>query len=99
VNGWDTETKTKKLPMLLEGEALVELSTEQQDDYTTTKKAMEKVMLPMNFVSLDDFLRRKLHPGEAISLYVHDLRKLLSHALSDAVQATMEPLLPHSGNS
>jgi len=54
---------------------------------------MEKAMLPMNFVLLDDLHWRKLHPDEAISLYIHNLRKLLSRALPDAAQATKEPLL------
>jgi len=65
---------------------------EQQDDYVATKKVMEKGMLPMNLISLDNFHQRKLHPGEVILLYVHDLRKLLSHALPDAAK---EPLLLH----
>ena len=72
--------KAKKLPMLLEGEALavlLELTNEQQEDYVGAKKAMEKFIMPMNFVSLDDFHHRKLRPGETISLYMHDLRKLL----------------------
>ena len=84
MNGWDAEAKARKLAMLLEGEALavwLDLTSEQQDDYAATKNKMEKAMLPMNFVSLDDFHHRKPYPGEAISLYVHDLRKLLSHAL------------------
>ena len=97
-NGWDAATNAKKLPTLLEGETLavwLELSTEQQNDYAVTKKVMERAMLPMNFVSLDDFHRRKLRPGKAISLYVHDLRKLLSHALPDTAQAAKEPLFLH----
>ena len=51
--------------------------------------------MPMNFVSLEDFHRRKLRPGEAISLYVHDLKKLLTHAIPDMEQAAKEPLLLH----
>ena len=97
-NGWEAGAKAKKLPTLLEGEALavwLGLTSEQQDDYAATKKAMEKAMLPMNFVSLDDFHRRKLRPGEAISLYVHDLRKLLSHALPEAANDAKEPILLH----
>ena len=39
--------------------------------------------MPMNFVSLDEFHCRRLQLGEAISLYVHELRKLLTHALQD----------------
>ena len=97
-NGWKAGTKAKKLPTLLEGEALavwLELTREQQDDYAVTKKALEKAMLPMNFLSLDDFHRRKLRPDEAISVYVHDLRKLLSHALPEAANYAKEPLLLH----
>jgi len=78
-NGWHAAAKAKKLPTLLEGEALavwLELTDKQQNDYAEMKKEMLKTMLPLNFVSLDDFHCRKLRPGEAILLYVHDLRKL-----------------------
>ena len=95
---WSLVVTRVKLPTLLEGEALavsLELTQEQQDDYVVTKKAMEKAMLPMNSVSLDDFHHRKLRPGEAISVYVHDLRKLLSHALPEVANDTKEPLLLH----
>ena len=97
-NGWDAGTKAKKLPTLLEGEALavwLELTSEEQEDYDETKKLMEKAIMPMNFVSLDEFHHRKLRPGEAISLYVHELRKLLTHALPDLEQAAREPFLLH----
>ena len=55
--------KVKKLPTLLEGEALavwLQLTNAQQEDYAEAKKAMEKATMPMNFVSLDDFYHRKL---------------------------------------
>ena len=61
----------------------LELTSEQQDDYVKAKKAMEKAMLPMNFILLDDFHCRKFYPGESISIYVHNLRKFLSHALPE----------------
>ena len=44
-NGWDVETKAKKLPTLLEGEALVvwlELTSEQQVNYDETRKLMRR---------------------------------------------------------
>ena len=56
---------------------------------------MEKVIMPMNFVLLDEFHHRKLQPGKAISLYVHELWKLLTHALPDLEQAAREPFLLH----
>ena len=57
------QSRLRKLPTLLEGEALavwIKLSAEQQDDIAQVKTALEKAMMPMNFVSLDDFHRRKL---------------------------------------
>ena len=53
--------------MLLEGEALavwLELTNAQQEDYAEAKKVMEKAIMPINFVSLDDFHCRKLRPGD-----------------------------------
>lgn len=97
-NGWNAAANANKLPTLLEGEALavwLDLTDEQQKDYAEAKKAIQKAMMPMNFVSLEDFHRRKLRPGEAISLYVHDLKKLLTHAIPDMEQAAKEPLLLH----
>ena len=97
-NGWEVAMKVKKLPTLLEGEALAVLSAltgEQQEDYAVEKKAMEEATMSMTFVLLNDFHRRKLRPGEAISLYVHNLRKLLTHALPNMEQAVKKTLLLH----
>ena len=58
------EDQAKKLLTLLEGEALavwLELTTEQQNNYETTKKEIQNAMMLMGFVSLKDwFHRRKL---------------------------------------
>ena len=97
-NGWEAATKATRLLTLLEGEALaiwLELSTEQQGDYGVAKEEMEKAMRPMGFVSLDDFHRRKLRPGEALSVFVHDLKKLIDQAIPDMAKEAKEPLLLH----
>ena len=65
--------KATRLPTLLEGEALaiwLELSGEQQEDHGVTKGEIEKAKRPMGFISLDDFHRRKLQPGELIDICV-----------------------------
>jgi len=57
-NGWDTAMKAGKLPTLFEGEALsvwLELTTEQQDDYAIAKKEIQSVMMPMRFITMDEF--------------------------------------------
>ena len=52
-------------------------------------------MKPMGFVSLDGFHRRKLQPGEALSVSVHDLKKLIDQAIPDMVKEVKESLLLH----
>lgn len=84
--------------LLLEGEALafwLELSEEEQENYGTAKEAIIKTMSPMEFISLDEFHKRKLRPGEALSVFVHDLKKLLEQAMLLLNKAGREPLLLH----
>ena len=97
-NEWGDEVKAKKLPTLLEGEALavwLELSTEQQANYETTKAKITKAMVPVQFVSLDDFRARKLQPNEALSAFLHDLRQMLKQAMPGASEDTRKQLLLH----
>ena len=96
--GWNVETKAAKLPTLLEGEALavwLELTTEQQDDYAIAKKEILSAVMPMGFVSLGEFHQRKLCPGEAILVFVHNLKKLLEIAVPSLNKEAKEPLLLH----
>ena len=85
-NKWNGDTKALKLPTLLEGEALavwLELSEAVQGNYGQMKKKIVEKMAPQSFISLDDFHKRRLHPGEPISVYVHELKKLLSQAMPE----------------
>ena len=97
-NSWDDAKKALKLPTLLEGEGLavwLELSEEDQADYKVTKGKMVAKMAPMGFVSLDDFHKRSLHPGEALSVYLHALKKLLSQAMPNLEEGVRNQLLLH----
>ena len=83
-NGWNNATKAVKLTTLLEGEALavwLELSEEQQGCYATAKKEICTALIPMEFMSMDEFDRRKMRPGEVLSIFVHDLKNLLEQAM------------------
>ena len=76
--------KAAKLPTLLDGEALavwLELDEDEQKDYKGAKQKIVDVLMPTEFVTLDKFHNRRLLPGEALSVFVHDLKKLLSHAM------------------
>ena len=77
-NDWGNDLKAKKLPTLLEGEPLaiwLELSEEQQANYETAKAKIIKAMVPVRFVSLDDFCARKLRPNEALPVFFNELRQ------------------------
>ena len=85
-NSWTAGVRAKKLPTLLEGEALavwLELTSGEQSDYDNVCKKLNDKFNPQAFVSLDEFHRRKLLPGEAVTLYVHELKKLIKRAMPD----------------
>ena len=97
-NGWENEIMGRKLPTLLEGEAFANwlgLSEEEQADYKTAKEKITNKMKPTEFVSLDDYHRRKLGPGEPISVFVYELKKLLDQAMPNLDEITRERLLLH----
>ena len=97
-NEWSDETKALKLPTLLEGEALatwLDLSEEEQANYGRAKTRMLEKMTPMKFVTLEEFHQRKLRPGEALPLFIHDLKKLLDRAMPDVDAAARGQLLLH----
>ena len=64
---------------MLEGEALavwMELSEEQQSDYKQAKEKITDKLAPLKFEALDNFHNRRLQPGEALSVFVHDMKML-----------------------
>ena len=72
-NKWSKKTMSLKLPMLLEGEALVawvELSEDVEENYDATKQHLLTRLKPVEFVSLDRFHRRLLQPKESPTIYL-----------------------------
>ena len=97
-NDWGDQLKAKKLPTLLEGEALVtwlELTPEQQSDYKVAKAKILERMGPVRFVSMDDFHHRRLLPGESLSVFSHELKRLIDQAMPTADADTRKQLLIH----
>ena len=97
-NGWNDEVKALKLPTLLEGESLavwLELSQEEQKDIATAKEKMIQKMAPTEFISLEKFEKRKMLPGEVISLYLHELKMLLDQAMPVLAAEAKQQLLVH----
>lgn len=97
-NDWCDEMKAKKLPTLLKGEAIAvwfELTSEEQESYSTAKEKIIEQMTPARFVSLADFQKRILQPGEPLSVFAHELKWLLEQVLPKADTGTSKQLLLH----
>ena len=97
-NTWNDETKARKLPTLLEGEALalwLDMSETEQANYGTVKEKLLEKLKPAEFVSLDEFHRRKLRPDETPTLYLHELKKALQQAIPGIDDASRKKLLKH----
>ena len=98
VNDWGNEMKTKKLPTLLEGEAIsvwFELTSEEQASYSTAKEKIIEQMAPANIVSLASFHKRTFQPRESLSVFTHKMKRLLEQALPTADTSTNKQLLLH----
>ena len=77
-NGWDADRQLKKLPTLLEGEALavwLEAADDERGSYDIIKKLIV-TLNPDSFVALDEFHKRRLRPDETPMLYVFRLKML-----------------------
>ena len=87
-----------KLPALLEGEVLavwLELTQDEQKNYETTKQKIIDSIMPMSFILLDDFHKRIMRPGEPLSLYIHELKQLLTQAMLDIQAPAKDQLFLH----
>lgn len=94
---WEDEMKAKKLPTLLEGEALavwLELTPDEQE-YKMAKKKIIGRMGPVRFVLLNNFHGRRLRPGESLLVLVHDLERLLGQVMPEVQGTTHDQLLRH----
>ena len=66
-----------------------------EENYAAAKKEISKALMPMEFVSLDQFHKRKLQPGEPLSVFVHEIKKLLRQAIPELEETTRNQLLLH----
>eukprot|EP00731_Ephydatia_muelleri_P000732 Em0001g732a len=97
-NKWGDDTKAVKLPTLLEGEALaawLEISTEAKETYAKTKKELLTALSSTSFNILEKFRQRKMFPGEALPVFLHDIKQLLEQAMPGLDAKAKEQLLLH----
>ena len=90
--------KAVKMPTLLEGEALaawLNLAEETKKDYETAKKQLIDGLMPIAFTLLDKFHARKLLPGESLTVFSHDLRKLIVRVMPEIDSKARDQLLLH----
>ena len=75
---------------------------EEKNNYETAKHTPTNKLTPASFVSLDEFHRRKLLPGEVLFVFVHQKllkkkkkKKLLLQTMPDLDTTTRDQLLLH----
>eukprot|EP00731_Ephydatia_muelleri_P009992 Em0005g578a len=56
---------------------------------------MVEILMPTGFVTLDQFYQRKLMPGESLFVFIHDIKKMLEHAMPKIDGETWNKLLLH----
>ena len=98
-NDWDSAMRAKKMPTLLEGEALavcLDLGEDDQKDYNEAKKKIIARLAPMSFVWLDNFQARRLRSVESLPVFVHTLKRLLGQAMPDVDEGTRRQLIGSS---
>ena len=97
-NEWDNAKMALKLPTLMEGEALavwLDIAEGEQADYKVVKEKVVEKMKPMGFVALEEFHKRKMQPGEAVTTFSYNLKKLLNQAMTNLDPAAREQVLLH----
>ena len=97
-NGWDGAKRAKKLPTLLEGEALaawMELTEDEKRDFGVVKEKLIRKLAPLEFVSLEQFQKRAIFPGESIGMYLYELKRLLRQAMPELAEDASQQLLIH----
>ena len=67
----------------------------RKDNYETVKQMLTSKLTPASLVTSDEFHRRKLLPGEASSIFVRHLKKLLLQAMPKLDATTRDQLLLH----
>ena len=73
----------------------IELSEEDMEDYAKAKKAIKSKLLPTTFTVLEKLNGRLMLPSEKLSLFLHDLKRLLDQAMPGLPNKAREQLLLH----
>ena len=77
------------------------LTTRLQKNKCSKKQMLKKVM-PMKYVTLEEFYQRKLHPSRVVPLLIHNLKNCLTNScprLSRQLRATRWKSLKRHRNS
>eukprot|EP00731_Ephydatia_muelleri_P029475 Em0020g1119a len=68
---------------------------EEKKSYTKSKEMLVARITPNTFMTIEQFRQRKLVPGEALSLFLHDLKQLLDLAMPKLDAGAKEQLIIH----
>ena len=92
-NKWEDEVKAVKMPTLLEGEALAAWLDLAEGLRDGTEATYIDGLMSIAFTLLNKFHARKLLPGESLTVFSHDLRKLIVRAMPEIDSKARDQLL------
>ena len=73
----------------------MELTEEEKRDFGVVKEKLIIKLAPLEFVSLEQFQKRAIFPGESIGMYLYELKRLLRQAMPELAEDASQQLLIH----
>ena len=99
-NNWKEEEKALRIPTLLEKKSLavyLDLNASDRKDYQAVKNALLNAFQPpeARFISLQEYERKKMYPGEYLQEFLYAIKRLLVRAIPEMDEGSREQLLLH----
>ena len=73
----------------------MELTEDEKRDFGVVKEKLIRKLAPLEFVSLEQFQKRAIFPGESIGMYLYELKRLLRQAMPELAEDASQQLLIH----
>ena len=75
--------------------AWMELTEDEKKDFDVAKAKLIRKLAPLEFVSLEQFQKRAIFPGESVGMYLYELKRLLRQAMPELFDDASRQLLIH----
>ena len=72
-----------------------ELTEDEKKDFDVAKTGLINKLLPLVFVTLEQFQKHTIFPGESIGMYLYGLKRLLRQAMPELSEDSSWQLFIH----